>query len=329
MTRIAINGFGRIGRYVVRAALSNPAVQIVGINDLFDANMMAHLLKYDSIFGPLSEDVSVDNGKLCVGNLAIPVTSERDPAALPWKQQEVDVVFECTGVFTSKTAAAPHLEAGAQRVVVSAPAKDVDLTVVYGVNHTDFDASKHTVISNASCTTNCLAPIAKVLDEQFGIESGFMTTIHSYTNDQRLMDAPHKDMRRARAAALSMIPTSTGAARAVGLVLPQLQGKLDGMAIRVPTPNVSCLDLTAVLSKSADVNAVNGALRDAANGPLKGVLRYCDEPLVSADFLGDAHSSIVDADSTAVNGNLVKILAWYDNEAGFSNRLLDVAKYIS
>ncbi|MBI4237189.1 MAG: type I glyceraldehyde-3-phosphate dehydrogenase [Deltaproteobacteria bacterium] len=326
--RIAINGFGRIGRYVVRAGINDPALEFVGINDLFDVSTMAHLLKYDSVFGRATEAVEVRAGALVVGGKTIPVTQEKDPTKLPWKERGVHVVLECTGKFTDRAAAALHLQAGARKVFVSAPAKEADLTVCYGVNHESYDAGKHDVLSNASCTTNCLAPVAKVLHENFGIEHGLMTTIHSYTNDQRLMDSPHKDLRRARAAALSQIPTTTGAAKAVGLVLPALKGKLDGIAIRVPTPNVSCLDLTATLAKKATAVEVNAALKAAAAGPLGGVLRYCDEPLVSIDFLDDPHSSIVDAASTNAIGNLVKVLAWYDNEAGFSRRMLDVVRYI-
>jgi len=326
--RIAINGFGRIGRAIVRQGIHDPAIEFVGINDLCDAATMAHLLKYDSVFGPFDGTVTAADKALVVNNTSIPLTSEKDPAALPWKSREVDVVFECTGRFTDKISAGAHLKAGARKVLISAPAKDVDLTCCFGVNHTEFDPKKHDVISNASCTTNCLAPLAKVLHETFGIENGFMTTIHSYTNDQQLMDSPHKDLRRARAAAISQIPTTTGAAKAVGLVLPALKGKLDGIAIRVPTPNVSCLDLVANVSKAASPTDVNAALRNAANGPLKNILRYCDEPLVSRDFLGDRHSCIIDALSTATNGKLIKVLAWYDNEAGFSQRMLDVAKHI-
>lgn len=326
--RIAINGFGRIGRLIIRNGIQDAHVEFVGINDLFDAPTMAHLLKYDSIFGPAAFSVEATAGALVVAGKTIPVTAQKDPSQLPWKATQAQVVLECTGRFADKTSASAHLQAGARKVLVSAPAKDADLTVVYGVNHTAYDPSKHHVLSNASCTTNCLAPIAKVLHENFGIESGFMTTIHSYTNDQNLMDAPHKDLRRARAAALSQIPTTTGAARAVGLVLPELEGKLDGIAIRVPTPNVSCLDLTAVVQRAVTVEAINAALQRAATGPLKGVLRYCEEPLVSCDFLNDPHSSIVDAPSTAANGKLAKVLAWYDNEAGFARRMLDVAKYV-
>ncbi len=326
--RIAINGFGRIGRTIVRLGIADPDIEFVGINDLFDPTMMAHLLKYDSIFGPFPGSVSASDHTLMVNGKAIPLTKEKDPAALPWKAQNVDVVFECTGRFTDKTAALAHVKAGARKVLVSAPAKEADLTCCYGVNHTAFDPNMHTVVSNASCTTNCLAPIAKILHEAFTIETGFMTTIHSYTNDQQIMDAPHKDPRRARAAALSQIPTTTGAARAVGLVLPALKGKLDGISIRVPTPNVSCLDLVANVAKPVTAESVNDALRTAANGPLKNILRYCDEELVSRDFLGDLHSAIVDAPSTATNGKMIKVLAWYDNEMGFSQRMLDVAKHM-
>lgn len=326
--RIAINGFGRIGRTIVRLGINNPQIEFVGLNDLCDAATMAHLFKYDSIFGPFDGTVTVADKALVVNGKAIPLSSEKDPTALPWKSREVDVVFECTGRFTDKASASAHLKAGARKVVISAPGKDVDLTCCVGVNHTDFDPAKHDVISNASCTTNCLAPIAKVLHENFGIENGFMTTIHSYTNDQHVMDSPHKDLRRARAAAVSQIPTTTGAARAVGLVLPALKGKLDGIAIRVPTPNVSCLDLVVNVGKPTTAEAVNHALQSAASGPLKNILRYCDEPLVSRDFLGDPHSSIVDALCTATNGKMIKVIAWYDNEMGFSQRMLDLATYM-
>lgn len=326
--KIGINGFGRIGRFVVRAAINDANIDFVGINDLFDTKTMAHLLKYDSVFGRANFSVEAEANALIINGKKIPVTSEKDPTKLPWGEYGASVVFECTGQFANRAAAAQHLQGGAKKVIVSAPAKEADLTCCYGVNHTAYNASKHDVISNASCTTNCLAPVAKVLHETFGIESGLMTTIHSYTNDQRLMDSPHKDLRRARSAALSQIPTTTGAARAVGLVLPELKGKLDGIAIRVPTPNVSCLDLTASLTKSATAEEVNSALKKAAEGELKGTLRFCEEPLVSIDFLDDHHSSIVDAGSTNAIGNLVKVLAWYDNEAGFSYRMLDVAKYV-
>ncbi len=326
--RFAINGFGRIGRNIIRLAATNPAVACVGINDLFDLKTIAHLLKYDSIFGVANFPIEVTDNALVVNGKRIPVTAEKNPAALPWKTNQVDIAFECTGHFTDRESAAAHLTAGARKVIVSAPAKNADLTCVYGVNHQSYDPAKHDVISNASCTTNCLAPIAKVLHESFGIENGFVTTIHSYTNDQRLMDAPHADPRRARAATLSQIPTTTGAAKAVGLVLPELKGKLDGIAIRVPTPNVSCLDLVANLKKTASVADINAALRAAAHGPLKNILRFCEEPLVSVDFLGDPHSSIVDSACTAVIGNMVKVISWYDNEVGFSQRMLDVAQYI-
>ncbi|MBI2344293.1 MAG: type I glyceraldehyde-3-phosphate dehydrogenase [Deltaproteobacteria bacterium] len=326
-TRIAINGFGRIGRAVVRIGMNDPAIEFVGINDLFDGPTMAHLLKYDSIFGRAPWPVEVEEEALVVNGKRIPLSAEKDPTQLPWGKRETDIVFECTGKFVTKAAAAAHLTAGAKSVLISAPAKDADMTCCFGVNHTAWNPRETPIISNASCTTNCLAPIAKVLHDTFGIERGFMTTIHSYTNDQRLMDSPHKDLRRARAGALSQIPTTTGAARAVGLVLPALKGKLDGIAIRVPTPNVSCLDLVVHVAKPATGDEVNHAFRHAAEGPLKHVLRYCAEPLVSTDFLGDPHSSIVDALSTAANGSMVKVLAWYDNEYGFSCRMLDMAKY--
>jgi len=323
--RVGINGFGRIGRNVFRAALDESDLDIVAINDITDAGTLAHLLKYDSIHGRLDRPVTLADDGLSVGGKVVRVTTERDPANLPWKQLEVDVVLECTGLFTDRDKAAKHLTAGARKVIVSAPTKNADVTICYRVNDDAYDPKQHDVISNASCTTNCLAPIAKVLHEHFGIRRGLMTTVHSYTNDQQILDLPHKDLRRARAAALSMIPTSTGAARAIGLVIPELNGKLDGMAIRVPTPNVSVVDLTAELEKSASEDTINDAMRAAADGPLQGVLAYCDEPLVSTDFNHTPHSSILDAELTKVlDGNLCKVLSWYDNEWGFSNRMRDV-----
>jgi glyceraldehyde 3-phosphate dehydrogenase len=327
--RVGINGFGRIGRNMLRAALDTPEIEIVAANDLTDAATLAHLLKYDSVHRAFPQSVAVDGDSLVVGSRKIRVLSVRNPAELPWKDLKADVVIESTGLFTDRDKAAAHLEAGAKKVIISAPAKGVDLTVCYGVNHEVYDASKHHVISNASCTTNCLAPVAKVLHEQFGIKRGLMTTIHSYTNDQRILDLPHKDLRRARAAALSMIPTTTGAARAVGLVLPDLNGKLDGMAIRVPTPNVSVVDLVFEADKKCSADEINAAVKAAAAGPLKGVLQYCDEPLVSADFNGNRHSSIFDSQVTKVIGDdFAKILSWYDNEMGFSTRLCDVTKLV-
>ncbi len=327
--RVGINGFGRIGRNVLRASLAEADLEFVAVNDITDAKTLAYLLKFDSVHGILKTDVKVEKDGLSVGSRQIKVTAERDPAKLPWKQLGVELVLECSGLFTDRDKAAKHLEAGAQKVIISAPAKGADLTLCKGVNDAMYDTKKHAVISNASCTTNCLAPLAKVLHESFGIKRGLMTTVHSYTNDQRILDLPHEDLRRARAAALSMIPTTTGAARAVGLVLPELNGKLDGMAVRVPTPNVSLVDLTAELSKTTTEAALNDAVRAAAAGPLKGILQYCDEPVVSIDFNGNPHSSIFDSQLTRVmDGNFCKVLSWYDNEWGFSNRMRDVALLI-
>lgn len=327
--KLAINGFGRIGRMVLRAALKHSQVNVVAINDLTDAATMAHLLKYDSVHGCLDEPVSAKDGAIQVAGREIPITSIKDPAQLPWKDHNVEVVAECTGLFRDRDGAAKHLAAGAAKVIISAPAKDPDVTIVMGVNASRYDARQHHIISNASCTTNCLAPVAKVLMENFGIRNGLMTTIHSYTGDQRLLDFPHKDLRRARAAALSMIPTTTGAAKAVSLVLPELEGKLNGLAIRVPTPNVSLVDLVATVEKSGITAAdINAALREAAEGPLAGILGYCDLPLVSSDFNGSPLSSIVDAPTTYVVDNLVKVLSWYDNEAGYALRMVDLAAMI-
>jgi len=327
--RVGINGFGRIGRNMLRASRDAHEIEIVAVNDLTDAKMLAHLLKYDSVHGRFQGEANGEGDTLQVDGKPIKVLSVRNPAELPWKALSVDVVIESTGLFTSREKAAAHLAAGASKVIISAPAKDVDLTICYGVNHEAYDASKHHVISNASCTTNCLAPVAKVLHENFGIRRGLMTTIHSYTNDQRILDLPHSDMRRARAAALSMIPTTTGAAKAVGLVLPELNGKLDGMAIRVPTPNVSVVDLVFEAEKTPSAADINAAVAKAAKGPLRGILEYCAEQLVSVDFNGNRHSSIFDAASTKViDGNFAKILSWYDNEMGFSTRLCDVTKLI-
>jgi len=327
--RIGINGFGRIGRNVFRAALDDANLEFVAVNDITDAKTLAHLLKYDSVHGRLGQPVAAEKDAITVGGRRIRVCAERDPAKLPWKDLGVDIVLECSGLFTAREKAAAHLTAGAKKVIISAPAKGADLTVCYGVNHTTYKKDAHHVISNASCTTNCLAPVAKVLHESFGIKRGLMTTVHAYTNDQRILDLPHEDLRRARAAALSMIPTTTGAAKAVGEVLPDLKGKLDGMAVRVPTPNVSLVDLTAELNKPASEADINGAMQKAANGPLKGVLMYCDEPLVSIDFNGNPHSSIFDSLSTKVmDGNFVKVLSWYDNEWGFSRRMCDVTRLI-
>ncbi len=326
--RVGINGFGRIGRNVLRACLDRKGIEWVAVNDITNAQTLAHLLKYDSVHGRL-DGVRVEGDGLAVGDRRLRVLAERDPAKLPWKELKVDIVLECSGLFTERGKAAKHLDAGARKVIISAPAKGADLTLCYGVNHTAYDPAKHHVLSNASCTTNCLAPVAKVLDEAFGIRRGLMTTVHSYTNDQRILDLPHEDLRRARAAALSMIPTTTGAARAVGEVLPALKGKLDGMAIRVPTPNVSVVDLTVELNKATTEAEINAAIKAAAEGPLKGILGYSSEPLVSIDYNDDPHSSIFDALSTKVlDGNFVKVLSWYDNEWGFSKRMGDVTAYI-
>ena len=328
--RVAINGFGRIGRNVLRAGLPDKGIEFVAVNDLTDATTLAHLLRYDSVHGILQEKVSHDDKTLEVAGRKIAVFAERDWTKLPWKELGVDIVVESTGVASNREGASKHLGAGAKRVVISAPAKGPDLTVVMGVNHESYDKEKHFILSNASCTTNCLAPVAKVLAENFGIETGLMTTIHSYTNDQRILDLPHSDLRRARAAALSMIPTTTGAAIAVGEVLPELKGKFDGIAIRVPTPNVSLVDLTATLGKATTAAEINAALKAAADGPLSGVLKYSEEPLVSCDFNNDPHSSIVDAPYTKMVGDrMVKILSWYDNEWGYSCRVVDLIRYIS
>jgi len=328
--KVGINGFGRIGRIVFRAALNNPNVDIVAINDLTDANMLAHLLKYDTVHGILNEEVTVDGDSIVVAGQKIKVIAERDPAQIPWAELGAEVVVESTGRFTKRADAAKHLEGGAKKVIISAPATDEDITIVMGVNNEQYDASKHDVISNASCTTNCLAPFAKVLNEKFGIKRGMMTTVHSYTNDQQILDLPHKDYRRARAAAESIIPTTTGAAKAVALVLPELKGKLNGMAMRVPTPNVSVVDLVAELEKDVTAEEVNAALKAAAEGELKGILEYSELPLVSRDYNGNTHSSSIDALSTMVmEGNMVKVLSWYDNETGYSNRVVDLVEYIA
>ena len=327
--RVAVNGFGRIGRSVLRAAMQEQGIEFVAINDLTDAKTLAHLLKYDSVHGAFPGEVSVDGDSIIVNGKAIKVLAVRNPAELPWKDLKVDVVLESTGLFTSKEKASLHLSAGAKKVIISAPATDPDITIVLGVNDRDYDKSKHHIISNASCTTNCLAPVAMVLQQSFGIEKGLVTTVHSYTNDQNILDLPHKDLRRARAAALSMIPTTTGAAKAVSLVLPELKGKLDGMAIRVPTANVSVVDLVVTLSKDASAEQVNAALKTASEGPLKGILGFCTEPLVSIDFNGNALSSIVDSQCTkSIAGNMVKVISWYDNETGFSNRVVDLIKIL-
>ncbi len=328
--RVAINGFGRIGRSFFRIAHSRSDVEVVAINDLTDAKTLAHLLKYDSVHGKFDAEVYAEEDSIVINGKSIKVFSDPNPEELPWKDLEVDVVLEATGRFRDREGAGKHLKAGAKKVVISAPAKEPDITIVMGVNHKDYDPEKHNIISNASCTTNCLAPVAKVLLENFGIESGFLTTVHSYTMDQRLLDAPHKDLRRARAAAVNMVPTTTGAAKAVGLVIPELAGKFNGISIRVPTPDVSLIDFVCVVKKEVTPEEVNGALKAAAEGELKGILEYCEEPLVSIDFMGNPHSSIVDALSTdVINGNLVKVIAWYDNEWGYSCRLVDLIEYIA
>ena len=328
--KVGINGFGRIGRNFFRAAYKDPSLEIVAVNDITDAKTLAHLLKYDSIHGRFGEPVSVKENAIVVAGKEIQVLASKDPAELPWGKLGVEVVIESTGKYTEREGAEKHLKAGAKRVLISAPAKGEDATFVMGVNEKTFDPAKHRIISNASCTTNCLAPVAKVLLDTFGIERGLMTTIHSYTNDQRILDLPHKDLRRARAAAMSMIPTTTGAAKAVSLVIPELKGKLDGMAIRVPTPNVSVVDLTVELSKTATAEEINAAMKKAAEGPMKGILQYVDEPVVSIDFNHDACSSAFDSLCTKViAGKMAKVLAWYDNEWGYSCRMVDLAKYVS
>jgi glyceraldehyde 3-phosphate dehydrogenase len=330
MVKVGINGFGRIGRNVFRASLNNPNVEIVAINDLTDTKTLAHLLKYDTTHGTLDADVEAKEGVIVVNGKEIKVFSERDPGALPWGEYGVEIVVESTGIFTAKEKAEAHLKGGAKKVIISAPATNEDITIVIGVNEDKYDSKAHTIISNASCTTNCLAPFAKVLNEKFGIVKGMMTTVHSYTNDQQVLDLPHKDLRRARAAAENIIPSTTGAAKAVGLVLPELKGKLNGMSMRVPTPNVSVTDLVAELKVNVTVEEVNAALKEAAEGPLKGILAYSEEPLVSSDYKGNPHSSIIDALSTmVVEGNLVKVVSWYDNEWGYSNRVVDLAAYIA
>ncbi len=328
--RVAINGFGRIGRNVFRAQMGNPDVEVVAINDITDRATLAHLLKYDSVLGNLDANVAAtEDGLLRVGDQEFRVFSERDPARIPWDSVGAEVVVESTGLFTKREMAAKHLGGSVRRVVVSAPAKGEDITVVLGVNDSQLDDS-HEVISNASCTTNCLAPVAKVLHDQFGIVKATMTTVHSYTNDQRTLDLPHKDLRRARAAALNMIPTKTGAAAAIGLVMPDLEGKCDGFSIRVPTPNVSVVDLVVELSQGVTKEQVNGALREAAEGQLNGILAYTEEPLVSSDFMRNPHSSIVDGAMTRVIGeNMVKVLSWYDNEWGYSNRVVDLVSKLA
>lgn len=328
--RIGINGFGRIGRNVLRASLGDSALEFVAVNDLTDAKTLAYLLQYDSVHGTLAAKVEAREDAILLDGKPIKVLAKKDPKELPWKDLGVDIVVESTGRFTDREGASKHLSAGAKRVIVTAPSKDADVTLVLGVNEQTYDPSKHTIVSNASCTTNCLAPMAKVLLDRFGIKHGVMTTIHSYTNDQQLLDLPHKDLRRARAAALSMVPTSTGAAKALHLVLPQLKGKLDGLAIRVPTPNVSLVDLSVEVEQDCDVASVNAAFKQAAQGQLKGILKYSEAPIVSVDQNGDPHSATLDAPLTIVLGRrLVKVLAWYDNEWGYSCRVRDLIKFLA
>ena len=330
VAKVGINGFGRIGRNVFRAALNNPEIEIIAVNDLTDAATLAHLLKYDSIHGTFDADVAVDGDNLVVNGKKVKVLAQTDPAKLPWGELGVDIVVESTGRFTVGEKAKAHIDGGAKKVIISAPAKGEDITIVMGVNETKYDAAKHNIVSNASCTTNCLAPFTKVLLENFGIESGLMTTVHSYTNDQRILDLPHSDLRRARAAAMSIIPTTTGAAKAVALVLPELKGKMNGFAMRVPTPNVSITDLTVVLSKDTNEKEINEALKKAAEGELKGIMGYNELPLVSKDYNGCPLSSIVDGLSTMMVGpRMAKVVAWYDNEWGYSNRVVDLAIYMA
>jgi glyceraldehyde 3-phosphate dehydrogenase len=328
--RVGINGFGRIGRNIMRAALGDQDLEFVAVNDITDAKTLAHLFKYDSILGTLPQAVEARADAIAVDGRTFAVLSRRDPAELPWAELGVDIVFESTGRFTTREDAAKHLAAGAKKVIVTAPAKGPDVTLVLGVNHDAYDPARHHIVSNASCTTNCLAPVAKVLHDTFGIRKGWMTTVHAYTNDQQLLDLPHKDLRRARAAALSIVPTTTGAAVAVGEVLPALKGRLDGLAMRVPVPNVSIVDLAVVVEKPTSAEAVNAAFRAAAEGALRGILEYCETPLVSVDFRGNPHSAILDAPYTKVmDGDFVKVLAWYDNEWGYSKRCVDLVKFIA
>ena len=328
--KVGINGFGRIGRNVFRAALNAKDIEIVAVNDITDSKTLAHLLKHDSVLGNLPVAVSANENQITAGDRSFKVFAERDPAKIPWESVGAEVVIESTGFFTKAADAAKHIRDGVKKVIISAPAKGEDITIVLGVNDGQYDAKKHNILSNASCTTNCLAPVAKVLHESFGISKATMTTVHSYTNDQRTLDLPHEDLRRARAAALNMIPTKTGAAAAIGLVMPELKGKCDGFSIRVPTPNVSVVDLVAMLDKSTTAEEVNAKLKQASEGPLKGILGYTEEPLVSSDFLHDPHSSIVDASMTRViGGNMVKVLAWYDNEWGFSCRVVDLVRLLA
>lgn len=329
-TKVVINGFGRIGRNVFRGAMNNPEIDILAVNDLTDAKTLAHLLKYDSIHGTLEANVEAQGDSIVVNGKKIKVIAQTDPSKLPWRELGAEIAVESTGRFTDGEKAKAHLEAGAKKVIISAPATNEDITIVMGVNEDKYDAKAHNIISNASCTTNCLAPFAKVLNDNFGIISGLMTTVHAYTNDQNILDLPHKDLRRARAAACSIIPTSTGAAKAVALVLPELKGKLNGFAMRVPTPNVSITDLTVMLSKETTAEEINAQMKKASEGAMKGILGYSEEPLVSRDYNHDPRSSIVDALSTmVVNGNMAKVVSWYDNEWGYSNRVIDLAIYIA
>ena len=328
--KVGINGFGRIGRNIMRAAMGDANVDFVAVNDLTNAETLAHLLKYDSILGNLKADISAKGDRISVNNDEFQVLSVKDPAQLPWKDLGVDVVFESTGLFTKRDDAAKHIAAGAKKVIITAPAKGPDVSLVLGVNEEKYDPAKHQIISNASCTTNCLAPVAKVIHERFGIRKGWMTTVHAYTNDQQLLDLPHKDLRRARAAALSIIPTTTGAAIAVGEVMPEIKGRLDGISMRVPTPNVSCIDLVVLVDKKTSKDEVNAAFREASAGSLKGILEYTEAPLVSIDFRGNPHSAILDAPYTNVmDGDFLKVLAWYDNEWGYSNRCVDLLRYLA
>jgi len=329
--RVAINGFGRIGRLVFRACESDPEIEVVAVNDLTDAATLAHLLKYDSVHGKFGERVVAENDGFSVDGRFVKVLSERDPAKLPWAEMGIDIVVESTGFFTDGTKAQAHRDAGAKKVIISAPAKNEDITIVMGVNDGDYDPAKHNIISNASCTTNCLAPFAKVLRDSFGLKQGFMNTIHSYTNDQRILDFPHKDLRRARAAAVSLIPTSTGAAKAIGLVLPDMKGKLDGMSTRVPTPDGSMVDLVAELQAEVTADDINAAMKVAAEGPMKGILEYCEDPIVSIDIVGNPASSVFDSLQTMVmggKGTFVKCISWYDNEWGYSSRVKDLINLI-
>ncbi len=327
--KVAINGFGRIGRNVVRAALNNPEIEFVAVNDLTDVKSLAHMTKYDSLLGPLSEPVSVDGDTIVIGSRRIKVFAEKDPALIDWSSVGAEIVVESTGRFVDKASASKHLRGTVKKVIISAPAKDEDITIVLGVNDASYDPAKHHVVSNASCTTNCLAPVAKALHQKFGIDKGSMTTIHSYTNDQNVLDFPHKDLRRARAAAINMIPTTTGAAKAIGLVLPELKGKLDGYSMRVPTPDVSVVDLVCILKTNTTDKEVNAALQAAAEGELKGILGYTEDPVVSSDMLHNPNSSIVDAQLTKImDGNFLKVVAWYDNEWGYSNRVNDLVLFM-